>query len=130
MMGGLMTAGRAFMVRQQGKARATSITSFLAGAIKIEPFEIPLGTKNYEIDLRGVVIATGMKRNRIARVRARVPNWKAKFEIVYNKKLLQNPSVLEEVLSDCGQRVGIMDFRPATKGAFGCFNVTKFEVIS
>jgi hypothetical protein len=130
LMGSILNSGRSFMVKQSGKSRASSISSFLAGAIKIEPFEVPLGTKDYEADVRGVVIATGMKRNRIARVRAKVPIWKAKFEILYNKTLLQNPQILQDVLVDAGQRIGIMDFRPERKGAFGCYKVTKFEVVS
>ena len=129
LMGSILNAGKSYMVKQSGKSRATSISNFLAGAMRIEPYQVSLNTQKYEADVRGVVIAQGMKRNRIARVRAKVPVWKAKFEIVYNKLLLENPNLLEEVLKDAGQRVGIMDYRPERRGNMGCFLVTTFKVV-
>jgi len=99
--------------------------SVLAGTIRIEPDKIPLGTRDYEIDLRVVRIQSA----RIPRARAKVPDWKATFSIVYDKSIKGDvPGTIEMLLSDAGKRIGILDFRPARSGWFGTFTVEKFEV--
>ena len=100
-----------------------SAKTYLAGGMRIEPFEISLGTDKYEIDLRAVVI----QRNRVPKARARVDKWKAKFQIVYNDKLIGNSAIIKEVLMEAGERIGIMDFRPQKSGNYGTFKVVKFE---
>ena len=100
-----------------------SAKSVLAGSIKVEPFEISLGTDKYEIDLRAVVI----QRARVPKARARLDKWKANFQIVYNEKLIADSEVIRAVLIEAGERIGIMDFRPSKGGPYGTFKVTKFE---
>jgi len=103
-----------------GKRSAKSI---LAGSIRILPEEIKLGTSKYEIDTRPVVIA----RQRVLKSRAKLNEWKATFEIAYNENLITSPQVLKEILSEAGERVGLLDFRPQKGGWFGAFKITKFE---
>ena len=104
-----------------GKRSAKSI---LAGSIKVEPMEISLGTDKYEVDIRPVVI----QRSKVLKGRARLDKWKASFQVIYNPQLIADPSIVETVLIEAGQRIGIMDFRPQKGGPYGCFKVTKFEV--
>lgn len=106
-----------------GKRSAKSI---LAGSIRVEPEEVSLGTNKYEVDVRPVVI----QRNRVLKARARLDEWKASFNIVYNEKLIGNPEILRTVLQEAGMRIGICDFRPTKSGFYGCFDITGWKVIN
>lgn len=101
-----------------------ALKPIMAGAIRIEPMEIGLGTKKYEIDLRTVVI----KRNRVVRARPRINKWKINFTIVYNENMIK-PDLIKEVLKEGGERVGILDFSPRNRGSFGTFKITKWKVL-
>jgi len=103
-----------------GKKSASSI---IAGSIRIEPFEIGLGANKYVVDTRAVVV----QRAKILRSRARIDKWKATFNIHYNEKLIPEPEVLKQVLTEAGERIGIMDFRPSKRGPFGTFKITKWQ---
>lgn len=103
-----------------GKRSARSI---LAGSIRIEPLEISLGTKKYEIDNRPVVI----QRNRVLKSRARIDKWKADFTIIYDERIIGDPEIIKTVLEEAGQRIGIMDFRPQKGGPYGTFKIIKFQ---
>lgn len=105
-----------------GKRGASTI---LAGTIRIEPLEIDLGVKNYEIDRQPVVV----QNSRIMRVRPRLDKWKASFEIVYNEKYFNKPDMLKAILEEAGERVGIGDCRPQKKMFYGTFKVTQFKEI-
>jgi hypothetical protein len=111
-----------------GKRSAKSI---LAGSIKIEPAEIPIldfkgkPIIKYMIDTRPVVI---QRRSKVLKSRARVDEWKAVFNIVYYEEQIGDPDIIRKVLSEAGQRIGIMDFRPTKSGGFGTFKITRFEV--
>ena len=109
---------------KQYRLRRTSLASLLAGTIRIEPEKIPLGTDKYEIDVRPVVI----QRQRVLKARAKLPEWSAKFWIVYSSKHLPDgiePTLLE-ILEDAGIRMGLLDYRPQHKGWFGTFAVESF----
>jgi len=103
-----------------GKYAANNI---IAGGVFVIPPEISLGTKNYELDIRTVVI----KRARIVKGRPKISNWKINFSITYNEKLIGDPKIIKLLLTEAGQRIGILDFRPQKKGSFGMFEVTKWE---
>ena len=107
-----------------GKRSAKAI---LAGSLRIQGIdgseEIGLGTKEYVIDTRPVVI----QRNRVLKSRAKLPNWSASFQIIYNEDLITDPEIIKTVLTEAGLRIGIMDFRPSRSGYFGTFEVTKFK---
>jgi len=67
---------------KQYRVRRMSLASLLAGTMRIEPEKIPLGTDKYEIDLRAVVI----QKQRVLKARAKVPEWKATFYIIYDSE--------------------------------------------
>jgi len=107
-----------------GKRSAKAI---LAGSLRIQGTdgseEISLGTKDYVIDTRPVVI----QRNRVLKSRAKLPEWEASFQVIYNEDLISDPEIVKTVLVEAGLRIGIMDFRPSRSGYFGTFDVTKFK---
>jgi len=107
-----------------GKRSAKAI---LAGSLRIQGIdgseEIGLGTAEYEIDTRPVVI----QRNRVLKSRAKLSNWEATFHVIYNEDLVTDPEIIKTVLTEAGLRIGIMDFRPSRSGYFGTFEVTKFK---
>jgi hypothetical protein len=100
-----------------------SAKPMLAGSIRILPEEIRLGTAKYEIDIRPVVIS----RQRVLKHRAKLNEWSASFEIAYNEKVITGIEVIKDILSEAGERVGLLDFRPQKGGWFGTFKITKFE---
>ena len=102
-----------------GKASAKTI---LAGSVFINPDKILLGTDQYEIDIRTVVI----QRMRVVKARPQISNWKASFVIDYNEDMVGNPDVLFDILTQAGQRVGVGDFRPQRSGSFGTFVIEKW----
>jgi hypothetical protein len=98
----------------------------LAGAIRIEPEKIPLGTNKFDVDVRAV--NTG--RGRILKGRAKVSDWHAEFTIVFDKTVINKrmAAVLQEIVASAGRRVGLLSYRPQHKGWFGTFEVTKFKI--
>lgn len=98
-----------------------ALKPIMAGAVRVNPYEVCLGTKEYEVDKRTVVI----QRNRVPKARPMLKEWKAKFEIVYNETMIE-PDLIRKCLEDGGERVGLLDFRPQKNGEFGCFKVLKF----
>jgi hypothetical protein len=109
---------------KQYKIRRMSLSSLLAGTMRVEPEKIPLGTDQYEVDERAVVI----QNQRILKGRAKLPKWSVKFQIVYDSKRLPDgiEATLKEILEDAGTRMGLLDYRPQHKGWFGTFAVESF----
>lgn len=107
------------------KINKRSAKSVMAGSIRIEPSEIRLGTSDYEIDTRSVVI----QRNRVLKSRAKLENWKAKFQIVYDDRTITDSIIIKTIMEEAGRRIGLMDFRPQKAGWFGTFQITKFEEV-
>jgi hypothetical protein len=116
---GLIIAARAFKV---GKV---AVAPYVAGAIEIEPEEIPFGTKEYEIDTRRAVV----QRQGIMRSRAKLTNWSLSFTLLVADEDLPPKSypLLRAILEELGRRIGILDYRPEKSGPFGRFAVTKWE---
>jgi len=108
------------------KVGGRSIAPFIMGSMRIEPLEISLGTKKYEVDVRPAVV----QRSRVLRARPLIRNWKMTFTIFYLEGDLPSnfSDMIRDIISDAGHRVGIGDFRPATSGAFGRFKIENFEV--
>jgi hypothetical protein len=111
---------------KQYRVRRVSLSSLLAGTMRIEPEKIPLGTAKYEVDERAVVI----QNQRVLKGRAKLSNWKAAFQIVYDCRFLPTgiESTLRTILEDAGKRMGLLDFRPQHKGWFGTFEVESFTL--
>lgn len=110
-------------VFSKGKGRA-SLQKPVAACVLVSPERISLGTKNYEIDSRPVVIPS--TKGRIIRHRPLLNDWKATFEIEFDDALIKE-SELRTIVDNTGKRVGLLDFRPAQKGPFGRFVVTKWK---
>lgn len=111
----------------QYKVKRTSLSSLLAGTLRVEPEKISLGTDQYEVDERAVVI----QNQRVLKGRARIPKgWRVKFQLIYNTKYLPaNIEVtLKDIFEDAGVRMGLLDFRPQHKGSFGTFEVASFKL--
>lgn len=108
----------------KGKGRAT-LQKPVAACVLVDPVEIDLGTKDYIIDSRAVVIPA--TKGRIVRHRPRLDVWEAAFEIEYDNELLSEEQ-LRQVIDDAGSRVGLLDFRPEKKGPFGRFMVVGWNV--
>ena len=109
---------------KQYRSKRMSLSSLLAGTIRIEPEKIPLGHCEYEVDVRPVIV----QRARVLRARAKVNDWSARFTIVYNEKILPETVIktLKTIVEDAGTRVGLLDYRPQKKGWFGTFTVEKW----
>jgi len=113
---------------KQYRVRRMSLSSLLAGTMRVEPEKIPLGTDKYEIDERAVVI----QNQRVLKGRAKLPKWSAKFQIIYDSKRLPEgiETTLKEILEDAGTRMGLLDYRPQHRGWFGTFVVESFTSAS
>jgi hypothetical protein len=109
---------------KQYKVRRMSLASLLAGTMRIEPEKIPLGTDQYEVDERAVVI----QGQRVLKGRAKLPKWEVTFQIIYDSRRLPEgiEETLKEILEDAGTRMGLLDYRPQHKGWFGTFTVESF----
>jgi hypothetical protein len=100
-----------------------SAVPYVAGTVKVWPPMIPLGTDEFEIDTRPVVV----QRSRIVRARPHLAEWSATFTLIYNPTYNINPEWLRQVLKEAGERVGIGDFRPQHRGDFGRFVITGWQ---
>ena len=107
--------------KKLGKYAAKPI---IAGSVQILPQQISLGTKNYDVDERTVVIKG---RGRVIRARPTLGSWKLSFDLIYDTAFIQSGNLIRAMLEEGGSRVGIMDFRPAKLGSFGMFTVTKWQ---
>ena len=96
----------------------------VAACVIINPEYCDLGTTDYIIDSRPVVNPT--TRGRIMCHRPRLNEWGVSFEIEYDDLLLTEIQ-LRRVVDDAGLRVGLLDFRPEKKGAFGRFIVINWK---
>lgn len=81
-------------------------------------------TKNFEVDSRPVVIPA--TKGRIMRHRARVDEWRLKFEIEYDKDEISS-KLIRQLIDAAGKKVGLGDFRPSRRGMFGKFVVTNWK---
>jgi len=98
----------------------------ISGLVSVEPSQISLGTKNYEIDIRPFTLKTG-ERKLIAR--PLLKEWEAEFTLKYNPRLFPlSPTALKEILELAGQVVGILAYRPEHSGPFGRFEIIEWEV--
>ena len=109
-----------------GKSKVTTQKSSLIPAgISLDEIICPLGTKDFEVDSRSVVIpATG---GRIMCHRPRLDNWGCQFTLSIDESMFA-PEFVRVLVDDAGSKVGLGDFRPARKGPFGRFSVVKWEI--
>ena len=100
-----------------------SARPIISGGVFIQPQEIGLGIKDYEIDLRTVVI----QRARVVKARPKIEKWKLSFDLIYDDTLIKSGSLIKEIFEEAGKRIGLLDFRPQKLGSFGMFKITKWE---
>lgn len=116
---GLIDAG-AF---SRGKGRA-SLTRIVAACCTVSPERIDLGVTEYAVDSRSVVVPA--TRGRVIRHRPRLDHWQCRFTLDYDARLLSERHV-RTIVDDMCSRVGLLDFRPATKGPFGRAMVVSWD---
>ena len=102
----------------------TSKSSHLYGCLDIEGAEIPLIHKQpWKVDTRAVRIpSTG---GRILAHRPMFDDWELAFVVDLDTTIC-GAKVFRAIVDDAGKRIGLGDFRPATKGPYGKFVVTKW----
>lgn len=110
----------------KGKGRA-SLQKPVAACVFIFPERVSLGTKDFTVDSRPVVVPA--TKGRIIRHRPRLDQWQCSFEIEFDNTLLKENEV-RTVLDDTLDKVGLLDFRPEKKGPFGRAMVTDWEVVN
>lgn len=111
-----------------GKAQVTTQKkSLLYACLDIEEAEIPIVHKEpWTVDTRAVRIpATG---GRILRYRPCFNDWQLTFTCELDTEII-GPKLFRDIVDAAGKRVGLGDFRPATKGPFGKFVVTNWKEI-
>jgi hypothetical protein len=101
-----------------------TLKTIVAACLFVKESQVLLGTRNYEIDTRSVVMkATG---GRILRHRPCIKDWQLTFTLIWDSELLSEKE-LRQLVDDFGRLVGLGDFRPAKFGPFGRSMVTKWE---
>ena len=109
-----------------GKSKVTTLkTSMVPACVMMETVTIPLQSKEgWTVDSRPVRIpSTG---GRIIRHRPIFNDWVLAFECELDASLI-SPKMFREIVDAAGKRIGLGDFRPACKGMYGKFKVTKWE---
>lgn len=107
----------------KGKGRA-SLQKPVAACVTVDPERISLGTKEYVIDSRPVVIK--VTKGRIIRHRPKLEQWQCSFTLEYDTILLKEEQ-MHKIVEDTGRRAGLLDFRPACKGPFGRFIIVNWK---
>lgn len=102
----------------------TSKSSIMYSCLDIQGAEIPIDHREpWRVDTRAVRIpSTG---GRILAHRPMFDDWKMTFTAELDTTILSE-KLLRAIIDDAGKRVGLGDFRPATKGPFGRFVVTNW----
>jgi hypothetical protein len=112
---------------KNGRSKVTTTRSSLVPAgISIPELEIPLGTKDFEVDSRPVVIPS--TQGRIMSHRPRLDEWSVTFTMEIDMEMFSE-SFCRILLEDAGRKVGIGAFRPQRKGPFGRFTTTRWEIV-
>lgn len=108
----------------QHKIGRRSSTPTVAGSIFLSPDALLISPAEWIMDERAVVIPA--TRGRITRFRPRFDTWQVQFTLSYEPEMVSS-RLLRDIVDGAGRRVGIGDYRPARKGPFGRFSVTKWE---
>lgn len=121
----LIDAGTFF---KAGKSKVTTQKSSLIPAcVEIEGVEILLTSREgWDVDTRAVRIpSTG---GRILAHRPSFNDWELSFSAELDTTIM-SPKLFRELVDAAGKRIGLGDFRPACKGPFGKFVVTRWEEV-
>lgn len=113
---------------KMGKTQITTAkSSHMYACLDIEGAEIKLEHKQpWKVDTRAVRIpSTG---GRILAHRPMFDDWALEFEADLDTDIV-GAKIFRNIVDDAGRRVGLGDFRPATKGPYGKFVVTRWEEV-
>lgn len=109
-----------------------SLTPLIAGGMTVYPEEVPLGKKDYEVDVRRVFV----QRQGILRARPKVMPWDLWFTVEWrpdNFPRGEKGDLVEGVIRDLlrvgGIRIGLLDYRPEKRGRFGRFHLASLEAV-
>lgn len=108
-----------------GKSQVTTAkSSMLFSCVDIEGAEVPIIHKQpWKVDTRAVRIpSTG---GRILAHRPMFDDWRLEFTMDLDISIM-SARLMRQIVDDAGKRVGLGDFRPATKGPYGRFVVTSW----
>lgn len=125
---GIIDAG---VFHKAGKIKITTQKSSLVCAgVLLNEIECPVfdpfkgGPALWEVDSRSVVNpATG---GRMMCHRPRLDAWKIEFTLQVDEKMFDE-TIVRALVDDMGTKIGLGDYRPARKGPFGRFLVTKWQ---
>lgn len=130
-------AAIARMLREAGgghKARGSrkSLKYIVPAAVMVDSDIVPLlngdgrsRVKDFEVDSRPVTIPA--TKGRVMRHRPRLNRWAAEFTLQIDVDILPL-DVVNQLLVEGGQQIGLGDYRPEKGGPFGRFIVTHWEV--
>lgn len=116
-------AGKYF---KSGRSKITTQkTSLIPSCVDIVGVFLPLRYQHWEVDTRPIRNpATGGRR---LTHRPMFNEWALTFTVELDTEMI-SPKLFREIVDAAGKRVGLGDFRPDTKGPFGKFVVTSWEV--
>ena len=112
---------------KNGKSLITTAkTSLIPACVWIQEVELPIYHKEpWTVDTRPVRIpSTG---GRILCHRPSFHDWALNFTLTLDDSMI-TVSLLRDIIDAAGSRIGLGDFRPACKGPFGRYVVSKWEV--
>lgn len=111
-----------------GKSKVTTQkTSMIPACVEIDGIVVPLRSREgWRVDSRpGRNPSTG---GRFLLHRPMFDDWALTFTLRVDTSMIA-AKTLREIVDAAGKRKGLGDFRPACKGMFGKFVVTKWEVV-
>jgi hypothetical protein len=113
---------------KMGRSKLTTLKSSLIPAgIAVEEIVCPLGTDQWEVDSRSVVIpSTG---GRVMCYRPRLDVWALTFTLDVDTAMF-TPNLVRALVDDVGKKIGLGDYRPSRKGPFGRFVVKRWDVVA
>jgi hypothetical protein len=116
-----------------GKSKLTTQrTSLIPAGVMVDDLACMLLDANgdpiteWEVDSRSIVNpATGGRR---MCHRPRVDEWATKFTLDVDTSMF-SPALVRAVVDDAGKKIGLGDYRPARKGPFGRFVVSRWDAV-
>lgn len=108
--------------------KKVSLGPIIAGDITLSPDLLGFGTKEYVIDVRRAVV----QRQGILRARPLLPKWRLTFTVEWETSNLGADfwdTVLRELLTILGERIGLAEYRPEKGGPFGRFRIVSIAPV-
>ena len=119
----LVEAGKAKKIAGKGKSTYSKVVGY---AVEVNPFEIEHKIQTWEPF--SILAVNPSTRGRTMTHRPMLKSWELDFEVTFDESEIPQ-SIMKELLDIAGKKVGIGDWRPAKKGRFGKFQVTRWEEI-